>query len=201
MAQHLYEQDDQYLYSPTLTPQYLIRQPSLKWWYTMEDFFAEVPVGTRLLIRRDIRFNHAQGGYVVNDYITTRVARETLYGHWTHQYVTYREGEHTPYGFDINAYESRYELLSQSYNNNPDTHMKWMELTPSVPDDAMDTDEERARAFLTPFPLTTDLPDSLPPLASLLPFPASFPPLSVASLSSSIPSSACLLSSSNVQHG
>jgi len=202
MAQSLYEQDDIYLYSPTITPQYLIRQPSMKWWYTMEDFFAEVPLGTRLLIRRDIRYNHAQGGYIVNDYITTRVARETLYGHWVHYYVTYREGEHAPYGFDVNAYESRYELLSQSYNNNPDAHLKWVDLTPPVSEDAMD--EDRARAFLTPFPwtttTTTELPDSLPPLSSL-PFPASFPPLSVASLSSSIPSSAWLVSPSNVQHG
>ena len=198
MAQFPYEQDDIYVYSPTVTPQYLIRQPSLKWWYTMEDFFAEVPVGTRLLIRRDIRFNYAQGGYIVNDYITTRVARETLYGHWTHHYVTYREGEHAPYGFDVNAYESRYELLSQSYNNNPDAHLKWVDLTPPVPEDAMD--EDRAREFLTPFSLTTtttDLPDSLPPLPALPPLlPASFPPLS-----NSIPSSAWLVSHSNVQHG
>lgn len=198
MAQFPYEQDDIYIYSPTVTPQYLIRHPSLKWWYTMEDFFAEVPVGTRLLIRRDIRFNLAQGGYIVNDYITTRVARETLYGHWVHYYVTYREEEDAPYGFDVNAYESRYELLSQSYNNNPDAHMKWVDLTPPVPEDAMD--EDRAREFLTPFPLTmatslTDLPDSLPPLPPL-PFPSSFPPLS-----SSIPSSAWLVSHSNQPHG
>jgi hypothetical protein len=180
------QQDDIYIFSPTVTPQYLIRHPSLKWWYTMEDFFEEVPMGTRLLIRRDIRFNQAQGGYIVNDYITTRVARETFYGHWVHYYVTYREGEDAPYGYDINAYESRHEILSENYNNNPDAHMKWMDLTPAIRDDAME--EDRGSAF----PLTmTDLPDSLP-----LPFPASFPPLS-----NSIPSSAWLVSDSNLPLG
>lgn len=198
MAQLPYERDDEYIFSSTVSPQYLIRQPSMKWWYMMEDFFAEVPLGTRLLIRRDIRYNPAQGGDIVTDYITTRVARQTFYGHWTHHYVTYRDGEQAPYGYDVNAYESRNDLLSQHYNNTTEAHIQWMNNTPLLSNDAMDEDrardEDRMREFLTPFPSSDDLPPSLPPL----PFPASFP-----SLSYSIPSSARILfpALSTLQHG
>ena len=185
MALLSYERDDEYIFSRTVSPHYLMRQPSMKWWYTMEDLFADVPVGTRLLIRRDIRYHVQQGGDIVTDYITTRVARETFYGHWTHQFVTYREDEHTPYGYDMNAYESRTSILSQHYNNMTEKHMQWMNSTLPLINDTMD--EDRAREFLTPFPASDELPPVLPAL-SALPFPASFP-----SLSSSIPSSARIL--------
>ena len=106
----LFQMDDQIILSPSIPARYLVRQIGTNWFRQMEDIHHHTPIGTRLLIRRDIRGNQ------VVDYITTRVTRATFYGNWTHEIVSYMSDEATPYGFDLDCFRSRDDLLLNNYN-------------------------------------------------------------------------------------
>lgn len=109
---------NQTILSPNVPRRYLVRQIGLAWHRSMEEVFDNVPVGTRILIRRDRTFHPMTNDRIIVDYITTRIAQETFLGHWTHQDVVYLENEITPYPFDIDAYHQRHEILENNWNNN-----------------------------------------------------------------------------------
>lgn len=109
--QSLFQQDDETIFSETIPRRYLARQLGMQWYRELEQIHQNVPVGTRLLIRRDTRDG------LITDHITTRVTRETFYGNWTHQTVVYRQGEFTPYPFDMDCFHNRFELM-EIYRNN-----------------------------------------------------------------------------------
>jgi hypothetical protein len=112
----LFEQDDNSLISADLPRYYMIRQPSMKWWTMMEEIHENVPSGTRILIRKDIRYYNRMRRNVIHEYISTRVERDTLYGRWIHHCIAYTEEEGSPYPYDVDAFRDRDSIIT-NYNN------------------------------------------------------------------------------------
>lgn len=104
--------------SPQMPARYLMRQIGMSWYRMMEEVFHDTPVGTRILVRRERVFSSVLNDHVVHEYITTRQALPTFLGDcWTHQDVAYREGEMSPYPYDIDAFTQRDEILNNHRNN------------------------------------------------------------------------------------
>ena len=157
--------DDQTILSENIPHHYLMRQIGLAWYRIMEEIFHDVPVGTRILVRRDTAFQGLVGNHVTHDYITTRVGHPTLYGHWTHQNVAYLHNELSPYPFMIDAFTERNQIMEENHNN----HM--IPQVNPLPEGQMEVD---LPASALPAPA---LPDALPPIAALPPIPAPAPAL------------------------
>lgn len=110
--------DDQTIMSNSIPRQYLMRQIGLAWFRIMEEIFNDVPVGTRILVRRDMTFQNIVGNHMIHDYITTRVAHPTIYGNgWTHQSVAYLHNEVSPYPFTLDAATERERIMMENNNN------------------------------------------------------------------------------------
>ena len=108
--------DDQTILSPPIPRQYLMRQVGLAWFRIIEEIFHDSPVGTRILVRRDTSFQGSVGNYVRHDYITTRVAHDTLYGGWTHQNVAYLHNEVSPYPITVDAFTERDQIIANHHS-------------------------------------------------------------------------------------
>lgn len=140
--------------SPNMPQRYLVRQIGLAWYRNMEEIFDDVPVGTRILVRRDITVHPVTHDRIITDYITTRIGQETFLGHWTHQDVAYLENEVTPYPFDIDAYHQRDEILQNNWNNNHHAGVNPLgEGQMQVEGQVQNMDQDLADAFLQPAPL------------------------------------------------
>ncbi len=140
--------------SPQVPARYLMRQISIAWYRIMEEIYDDVPVGTRILVRRDRVFSPLVNGYLIHDYITTRQALPTfLNAPWSHQDVAYCEEEVSPYPFDMDAFHDRDNIMN-NYRNNQNVN-------------PLGEGHE--------FPDPMDL--SFPALPALPALPASFPPL------------------------
>ncbi len=128
--QPLFHPDDEDIFSDSIPRRYLARQLGMHWYRELEQIHQNIPVGTRLLIRRDTRDG------LITDHVTTRVTRETIYGNWTHQTVVYRVGEFTPYPFDMDCFHNRSELM-EIYRNNqllpPNPLFDQLQLQPHQP--------------------------------------------------------------------
>lgn len=111
--ERLFEEDDQTILSEQTPRRHLVRQIGTKWYRSMEEIHENVPIGTRLLIRRD------RNGNQIIEYITTRVARQTFHGHWTHQTVVYNETENSPYPYDMDCWTDRHEILGMVFPIEP----------------------------------------------------------------------------------
>ena len=146
--------DDQTILSENIPHHYLMRQIGLAWYRIMEEIFHDVPVGTRILVRRDTAFQGLVGNHVTHDYITTRVGHPTLYGHWTHQNVAYLHNELSPYPFMIDAFTERNQIMEENHNN----HM--IPQVNPLPEGQMEVDLPASA-----FPASA-LPDALPPIAA-----------------------------------
>jgi len=147
--------------SPTLPPRYLMRQISVAWYQIMEEVYHHEPEGTRILVRRDRVYSPLLNDFILHDYITTRHAVPILLNEiWSHQDVAYREGEATPYPFDIDAFHDRDTILEYHRNNqnlNP--------LPEGHSEDAMEIALPEIPPLLSPFPFPFAfhaLPDSFP---------------------------------------
>lgn len=104
--------------SPQMPQRYLMRQIGMSWYQIMEEVFHDVPVGTRILVRRDRVFSPLLNDHIIHEYTTTKQALPTFLGDcWTHQDVAYREGEMSPYPYDMDAFTQRDELLNNHRNN------------------------------------------------------------------------------------
>ena len=71
------------------------------WYYMIEDYHADVPVGTRFLVRRQ----HApttRGRTLITDYITMRIERNGVLA-WEHITAMYHDGEPSPFGYDYDG--------------------------------------------------------------------------------------------------
>ena len=142
--------DDQTILSDSIPHQYLMRQIGSAWFRIMQEIFHDVPVGTRILVRRDTTFQGIVGNHVTHDYITTRVAHRTLYGNgWTHQSVAYLHNEVSPYPFTLDAATERERIMADNHNNRM---IRW----DVQPDDRMEEDVSAAvrlaEAFIQPIP-------------------------------------------------
>lgn len=148
---------NQTILSNNMPRRYLVRQIGMAWHRSMEEVFDDVPVGTRILVRRDIVFNSQRNHNIITDYITTRINRETFMGYWTHQDVVYMENEVTPYPFDIDAYHQRDEILFNHQNNQNNPHQVNPLGEGEREGEGMDIDQEQeqenqAALFLQPPP-------------------------------------------------
>ena len=151
--------DDQTILSENIPHHYLMRQIGLAWYRIMEEIFHDVPVGTRILVRRDTAFQGLVGNHVTHDYITTRVGHPTLYGHWTHQNVAYLHNELSPYPFMIDAFTERNQIMEENHNN----HM--IPQVNPLPEGQMEVDLPASAFPASAFPASA-LPDALPPIAA-----------------------------------
>lgn len=71
------------------------------WYYMIEDYHADVPVGTRFLVRRH-HGDSTQGRTLITDYITMRIERNGVLG-WERITAMYHEGEQAPFGYDYDG--------------------------------------------------------------------------------------------------
>lgn len=109
-----FEQDDRMIMSPTLSCRYLMRQIGLGWYQMVEGVYPNVPVNTRILVRRDHYQPPSLSFPLIHDYITVRVDHPTLYNGWIHVSVAYPASENSPYPFDMDGYHNRDEIFRMS---------------------------------------------------------------------------------------
>jgi hypothetical protein len=120
----------------------------------MEEIHHNVPVGTRLLIRRETRNG------LTTDHLTTRVSRATFYGNWTHQTTVYRDGDLTPYPFDMDCFHARFDLLANHHRNNIPFEALALPLRlPQVQAAIPAALAAQAAEFLAPPPIVNPLPE------------------------------------------
>lgn len=97
-------------------PHFMEHRPICHSWYTMiEDYHADIPIGTRILVRRQHRYS-THNRVLVTDYITMRIEREAILG-WEHIIAMYHEGERSPFLYDYDGpieRQPRAPLLSAS---------------------------------------------------------------------------------------
>lgn len=104
--------------SAEIVQPYMMRQIGLTWYREMEDIFENVPVGTRILVRRDRVWSIRQNQFLIHDYMTTREEHPMLLGRpWSHQDVAYVENEESPYPHDVDAFHTRDEIMENHRNN------------------------------------------------------------------------------------
>lgn len=145
--------------SPQMPRRYMMRQIGMAWYNMMEDVFTDVPVGTRILVRRDRNWSQERQAYILQDYITTREAHPTFLGRpWSHQDVAYMEYEVSPYPYDMDAFHERDNILN-NYRNNQNLNPLPEGYSP------MDVSDEGVPALPALSPLPEVQP--LPPLSPL----------------------------------
>ena len=141
--------DDETILSPQIPPRHLLRQYGMDWYRTMEEIYESYPVGTRVLIRRDTTFLPHTNIQVVHDYLTTRMAHDTVYGCWTHQSVAYLQNEESPYPHTVDAWTERDQIIATHYNNQPQ-HEHHEQLDDALNPLRVLLEQMRAEQFLQP---------------------------------------------------